>query len=107
LNERKLFHSTSEVCAMLGIPPHTLRYRAARAGLRVLRTSGDRGRRLFRAADIERLSRVASLLKEGYRLDGARRRIDAPTPDRRALAILRLELIRLKDGLSTPGIRRD
>jgi DNA-binding transcriptional MerR regulator len=92
---------------MLGIPPHTLRYRATRAGIRVLRTSGNHGRRLFRAGDIERLSQVASLLKEGYRLDGARRRIEAPLPDRRALSILRLELVRLKDGFSTTGIRRD
>jgi len=103
LSEEKLFYSTMEVCSMLGVPPQTLRYRVARAGIRVLRTGGNRGRRLFRAADIDRLSRVGSLLKEGYRLDGARRRIGSPTPAKRALAALRSELVRLRDEMHSRG----
>jgi len=69
----RLFFSTREACSQAGISAHTLRYWERRLGLTFLRS--PRGKRMFRAEDIERLRRVASLLRDGYSLKAVPRQL--------------------------------
>lgn len=58
---------------MLGIAPHTLRYWTRK--LRISCFRSRRGKRLLRATEIDLLWRLSGLLKEGYTLEGARKRL--------------------------------
>lgn len=71
--KRKLFYTTGEACRMLGIAPHTLRYWTGKLRMSCFKSRG--GKRLLRDTEIDLLWRVSELLKEGYTLEGARRRL--------------------------------
>ncbi len=70
---RKLFYTTGEACRKLGVPPHTLRYWMRK--LRISAYRSRKGMRLLRAGEIDLLWRLSGLLREGYTLDGASRRL--------------------------------
>jgi DNA-binding transcriptional MerR regulator len=102
-----MFYSMREVSSLLGVAPQTIRYWEKRARIRIYRSGQDRGRRLYREADIARLARIASLVREGYRIDGARHRIGKPDGNipalgtKTALTGIREELVKLMDRLET------
>lgn len=87
----KLFCTMGEVCRHLNLLPHVLRYWEEKMGLHIYRSA--RGRRLFRRRDVARLQRVSELLKEGYDLNGARKRLQGWAP------------IRASDHVGTPEWR--
>ncbi len=69
----KLFFRIGEVCDLVGIKPHVLRYWETEfPQLRPSKTSG--GSRLYRRKDIERISTIKYLLYEKrYTIAGARK----------------------------------
>jgi len=69
----RLFYTTGEACLQAGISAHTLRYWERRMNLTFLRS--PHGKRMLRQDDIEKLKRVASLLREGYSLKAVPARI--------------------------------
>ena len=85
----KLFYSMGEVCRHLNLLPHVLRYWEKKIGLEIYRSA--RGRRLFRRRDVEQLSRVSELLKEGYDLNGARKWLQGRAPFRASAGVGTLE----------------
>jgi DNA-binding transcriptional MerR regulator len=101
LGER-LFCSTGEASRLVGVSPHTLRYWEKRLRLVTYRSPG--GRRLYRAADLAALKRVAALLRQGYGLKAVRERLKlgepGTPPGTRALKSLREDLAGLAEILS-------
>lgn len=70
------FHTIGEVCELLGIKAHVLRYWETQFD--ALRPTKNRaGTRLYRAADLELIALIRRLVHdERYTLEGARQRID-------------------------------
>jgi len=58
----KTFHTISETAALLGEPPHVLRFWEAKYGLSSMRSPN--GRRYYRAEDIALLRGIKALLRE-------------------------------------------
>lgn len=71
-----------EVATALGVKQHVLRYWEQQFPmLRPLKRSG--GRRYYRRADVELLTRIDTLInREGYTLKGARQAIEKASPER-------------------------
>jgi DNA-binding transcriptional MerR regulator len=80
MRDERLF-TVTEVCKQIGTKPHILRYWEKEFGLKVRRNSA--GRRVFTAAQVERLREVKRLVgAEKLTIKGARRRLHQPTKDR-------------------------
>ncbi|MEX0912058.1 MAG: MerR family transcriptional regulator [Gemmatimonadota bacterium] len=72
---RRTYYSIGEVCAMVGVKPHVLRYWETQ--FKDLSPSKNRsGNRVYRAGDIEFIALIHRLVHdEKYTVKGARRRI--------------------------------
>lgn len=95
----KLYFRIGEVCDLVGIKPHVLRYWETEfPQLRPSKTSG--GSRLYRRKDIERISTIKYLLYEKrYTIAGARKalsELQAPEKNEDAVEIIREALRQLK-----------
>ena len=79
------FRTISEVSAVLGVPPHVLRFWETKfTNLRPLKRSG--GRRYYRPDDVATLIRIRDLLyQDGFTIKGAQR------------------FLKTKEALSSPG----
>jgi DNA-binding transcriptional MerR regulator len=71
----KLYYKIGEVCGIVGVEAHVLRYWETEfPGLAPLKSKG--GQRTYRPKDIELLLSIRRLLyEEGYTIAGARRRL--------------------------------
>ena len=71
----KLYYKIGEVCRIVGVPAHVLRYWETEfAALTPPKSKG--GQRTYRPRDIELLLQIKSLLyDEGFTIAGARRRL--------------------------------
>ncbi|MEM1043455.1 MAG: MerR family transcriptional regulator [Bacteroidota bacterium] len=101
---RKLYHSISEVAALVDLEAHVLRYWETEFDM--LRPKKNRaGNRVYTERDIETVQRIRHLLREDkYTLEGARQVLarDAAPPvatDREALRDLRAFLEKLLHAL--------
>jgi DNA-binding transcriptional MerR regulator len=72
---RRTFYSIGEVCAMVGVKPHVLRYWETQ--FRELSPTKNRsGNRVYQAGEIELIALIHKLVhEERYTVEGARRRI--------------------------------
>ncbi len=71
----KLYYSIGEVCELLGLEPHVLRY-WEREFKQLRPKRGPAGRRLYREQDVVVIRSIRELLhEEGYSVAGARRRL--------------------------------
>ena len=84
------FYSIGEVCDLLGIKPHVLRYWETQFD--ALSPAKNRsGNRVYRARDLQRIALIHRLLHEDkYTIEGARRQIEqegagSPQAEKRAL----------------------
>jgi DNA-binding transcriptional MerR regulator len=85
---KKLYYKIGEVCELLGVEPHVLRYWETEfASLSPPKSKS--GQRTYRPKDIELLLRIRKLLYEdGYTIAGARKQLgtgipsESPAPDR-------------------------
>ncbi len=70
------FYSIGEVCELLGIKPHVLRYWETQ--FEALSPAKNRaGNRVYRARDLQRIALIHRLLhEEKYTIEGARTRIE-------------------------------
>jgi DNA-binding transcriptional MerR regulator len=110
---RREYYSISEVCGMLGLKPHVLRYWETQfEELAPPKTRS--GNRVYRAPEVELIALIQRLVhQERYTLEGARRRLQELQQDGRAegeakqelerqyLRALRIELEGVLDLLST------
>ena len=76
----RAYYAIGEVCEMLGLKPHVLRYWETQfEGLSP--TKNRAGARVYRAADVERIALIQRLLhEEKYTIDGARRQLQQWQP---------------------------
>lgn len=74
---KKLYYKIGEVCKIVGVPAHVLRYWETEfPSLAPPKNRG--GQRTYRPADIELLLRIQKLLyEEGFTIAGARKRLGA------------------------------
>ncbi|CAN5860399.1 MerR family transcriptional regulator [soil metagenome] len=74
-NPRRVFYSIGEVCEMVGLKPHVLRYWETQ--FEELAPAKNRaGNRVYRARDVETISLIHRLVhEERYTIEGARRRL--------------------------------
>jgi DNA-binding transcriptional MerR regulator len=110
---RREFYGIGEVCNMLDLKPHVLRYWETQ--FEALSPSKNRsGNRVYREADIETIALIQRLVHdERYSIEGARRRLEelqaagttgdrpANTLERSFLRALRGELERILDILDS------
>jgi DNA-binding transcriptional MerR regulator len=77
---KKLYYKIGEVCEIIGVPAHVLRYWETE--FPTLTPPKNRGgQRTYRPADIELLLRIRKLLyEEGFTIAGARKRLGARKP---------------------------
>jgi len=96
LDEKKLFYTIGEVSRILGVEPSTLRYWEMEfKQLTPSRT--QRGRRQYKASDIEILRRIHHLVRvEGIAIDQAKKRLAVmgDKEQQRIEAIVRLVNVR-------------
>jgi DNA-binding transcriptional MerR regulator len=73
---RREYYSISEVCGMLGLKPHVLRYWETQfEGLAPPKNRS--GNRVYRAHEVELIALIQRLVhEERYTLEGARRRLE-------------------------------
>ncbi len=109
------YYSISEVCDLVGLKPHVLRYWESQ--FPVLNPSKNRsGNRVYQRKEIKLILLVAHLLyKEKYTIEGARQKIDqlrrggelpettAHALDHEMLDLLRADLQQALDVLSPPA----
>jgi DNA-binding transcriptional MerR regulator len=77
---KKLYYRIGEVCRIVGVPAHVLRYWETEFPTLVPPKSRG-GQRTYRPVDIELLLRIRKLLyEEGFTIAGARKRLGARTP---------------------------
>ncbi len=77
---KKLYYKIGEVCKIVGVPAHVLRYWETEFPTLVPPKSRG-GQRTYRPADIELLLRIRKLLyEEGFTIAGARKRLGARKP---------------------------
>jgi DNA-binding transcriptional MerR regulator len=77
---KKLYYKIGEVCRIVGVPAHVLRYWETEFPTLVPPKSRG-GQRTYRPVDIELLLRIRKLLyEEGFTIAGARKRLGARKP---------------------------
>ncbi len=115
-SRRRTFYSIGEVCSMIGVKPHVLRYWETQ--FEDLSPSKNRaGNRVYRAEEIEQIALIHQLVHgERYTVEGARKRIgelraegtaaghSSQALQRAYLRSLRAELAEVEE-LLDPGIR--
>ena len=70
------FYSIGEVCELLGLKPHVLRYWETQFDA-FSPAKNRQGNRVYRARDLELIALIRRLVHdEGYTLDGARKKVD-------------------------------
>ena len=70
------FYSIGEVCDLLGIKPHVLRYWETQFEA-LAPTKNRAGNRVYRAGDLQRIALIHRLLyEEKYTIEGARRHLE-------------------------------
>lgn len=70
------FYSIGEVCGMLDLKPHVLRYWETQFDA-FTPAKNRQGNRVYRARDLELIALIRRLVhEEGYTIEGARRRIE-------------------------------
>jgi DNA-binding transcriptional MerR regulator len=81
---KKLYYKIGEVCSLLGVEPHVLRYWETEfASLSPPKSKS--GHRTYRPKDIELLLQIRKLLyEEGFTIAGARRQLKTATPSDQA-----------------------
>lgn len=97
------FHTIGEVCELLGIKAHVLRYWETQfPELRPVKNRA--GNRLYRASDLERIALIRRLVhEERYTLEGARQRLEemrgsgADSPPAAAAALDRAVLQEIRE----------
>jgi DNA-binding transcriptional MerR regulator len=79
--DKKLYYRIGEVCEIIGVEPHVLRYWETEfPGLAPPKNKA--GQRTYRAKDIELLLRIRTLLyEEGFTIAGARKQLARPARD--------------------------
>ena len=77
----KHYFKIGEVAELAGVEPYVIRYWESE--FRSLRPQKSRSnQRLFRRKDVERILEIRRLLyEEGYKIEGARRRLESPETD--------------------------
>lgn len=76
----KLYYKIGEVCEILGVEPHVLRYWETEFAS-LSPPKGKTGHRTYRPKDIELLLRIRKLLYEdGFTIAGARRQLGTGVP---------------------------
>jgi DNA-binding transcriptional MerR regulator len=102
---RRTFYSIGEVCAMIGIKPHVLRYWESR--FEELSPAKNRsGNRVYRMEEIELIALIHRLVnEERYTVDGARMRVaelraEGTVGERSSQALQRAYLVSLHDELA-------
>jgi len=77
---KKLYYKIGEVCKIVGVPAHVLRYWETEFPT-LTPPKGRGGQRTYRPADIELLLRIHKLLYgEGFTIAGARKRLGSRKP---------------------------
>jgi len=77
---KKLYYKIGEVCKILGVEPHVLRYWETEFSC-LAPPKSKSGQRTYRPKDIELLLRIRKLLYEdGFTLAGARKQLGTGTP---------------------------
>jgi DNA-binding transcriptional MerR regulator len=72
---RRTFYSIGEVCEIIGVKPHVLRYWESRIP-ELSPTKNRAGNRVYQAKEIELIALIHRLVQdEGYTVDGARKRL--------------------------------
>ena len=72
---RRTFYSIGEVCELVGVKPHVLRYWESRIP-ELSPTKNRAGNRVYQAREIELISLINRLVQdERYTVDGARKRL--------------------------------
>ena len=70
------FYSIGEVCALLGLKPHVLRYWETQFDA-FSPAKNRQGNRVYRARDLELIALIRRLVHdEGYTIEGARKKVD-------------------------------
>jgi DNA-binding transcriptional MerR regulator len=70
------FYSIGEVCELLGLKPHVLRYWETQFDA-FSPAKNRQGNRVYRARDLELIALIRRLVHdEGYTLEGARKKVD-------------------------------
>lgn len=102
---RRTFYSIGEVCAMIGIKPHVLRYWESR--FEELTPAKNRsGNRVYRMEEIELVALIHRLVnEERYTVEGARMRVaelraEGTVGERSSHALQRAYLVSLHDELA-------
>ncbi len=101
---RKLYYKIGEVCEIVGVPAHVLRYWETEfPTLTPPKSRG--GQRTYRPADIELLLRIRKLLyDEGFTIAGARKKLGAR---KRSAAPDHAEAGHAREGAETPQVQAD
>ncbi|HET8654671.1 MAG TPA: MerR family transcriptional regulator [Longimicrobiaceae bacterium] len=116
---RRTFYSIGEVCEMLDLKPHVLRYWETQ--FRELSPTKNRaGNRVYEAPEVELIALIRRLVHdERYTIEGARKRIQelnaagvagdhsSRSLERAFLRTLRQELESVRDLLDLPAVDRD
>jgi DNA-binding transcriptional MerR regulator len=70
------FYSIGEVCELLGLKPHVLRYWETQFDA-FAPAKNRQGNRVYRARDLELIALIRRLVHdEGYTIEGARKKVD-------------------------------
>ena len=70
------FYSIGEVCGLLGLKPHVLRYWETQFDA-FSPAKNRQGNRVYRARDLELIALIRRLVHdEGYTIEGARKKVD-------------------------------
>lgn len=78
---KKLYYKIGEVCGIVGVEPHVLRYWESEFA-RLSPPKNKAGQRIYRPKDIALLLQIRKLLYEdGFTIAGARKRLLAAVPE--------------------------
>jgi DNA-binding transcriptional MerR regulator len=73
--DQKLFYKIGELCTMLGLEPHTLRYWEKEFSFLSPRKNSA-GQRIYSSEDVRLIRRIMTLLyQQAYTIEGARRQL--------------------------------
>ena len=73
--EQKLFYKIGELCTMLGLEPHTLRYWEKEFSF-LSPQKNSAGQRIYSSEDVRLIRRIMTLLyQQAYTIEGARRQL--------------------------------
>jgi DNA-binding transcriptional MerR regulator len=103
-DQQKLFYKIGELCTMLGLEPHTLRYWEKEFSF-LSPQKNSAGQRIYSSEDVRLIRRIMTLLyKQAYTIEGARRQLttereERPAPDGGGADSIAEENRRLREAL--------